>query len=73
MVQTSSWPFLQAIYTSFSSGSVNLAVFNAGVGPAKLETFQLLYKGKAVRSVHDLLASCCAADKERAQNAGSWS
>ncbi|MEJ0046416.1 MAG: hypothetical protein WDN04_10055 [Rhodospirillales bacterium] len=73
MVQASSWPFVQAIYTTFSSGSVSLAVFNAGIGPAKLETFQLLYKGAPVRSVHELLANCCAEDKAHGQLIGSWS
>jgi len=59
LVAASSWPFLRALYSNGYHGDVALGVSNGGVGPAKLDSFQLFYKGQAVASNLDLLRRCC--------------
>lgn len=59
LVQANSWPFLQENTSVSSRGEVELAVFNAGIGPAKLHTLEVFYKGAAVRSPIELLQVCC--------------
>ena len=60
MVAAASWPFLQ-----LDSGNGNedgrptiaLNLQNAGVGPAKIKTFELFWKGKAYPNAKALLES----------------
>jgi len=59
LVAANSWPFLRALYSNEYNGDVALGVSNGGVGPAKLDSFQLLYKGQVVASNLDLLRRCC--------------
>lgn len=62
MVAAASWPFLQ-----LSSGNhdddgahrISLTLDNAGVGPAKLQTFEVFWRGKAYGSSARLLKDCC--------------
>jgi len=63
MVAAASWPFLQ-----LDSGNGNedghptiaLNLQNAGVGPAKIKTFELFWNGKAYPNAKALLEACCA-------------
>jgi len=63
MVAAASWPFLQ-----LDSGNgddqgrpvISLTLQNAGVGPAKIETFELFWKGRAYPNADALLKACCA-------------
>jgi hypothetical protein len=65
LVSANSWPFL-----SYSAGvntidgvpAIHMRVFNAGVGPAKIESAELIYKGVAYRRDRDFLEACCAFD-----------
>ncbi len=62
MVAASSWPHIQL--DSSNSGAqgqpyISLILTNSGVGPAKVETFELLWKGKAYATSHDFLLACC--------------
>src|ERR1700760_2630374 len=64
LVAASSWPFIQATLSNeYSEGSGQLyaafGVANGGVGPAKLQTFEVFYKGQPARSGVDLLRRCC--------------
>lgn len=62
LVTSESWPIVQVYRTNNgSSGTMSLVLANEGIGPAKLETFQLFWNGKAVRSPHQLLRTCCSA------------
>src|SRR5947209_7983490 len=65
MVEANSWPFIE-----FSSHNLNekgaaevrLVLTNEGVGPARIETFELWWRGKSMSSPTQLLTACCAPD-----------
>jgi hypothetical protein len=64
LVAASSWPFLRAVLSNeFGDGpddlSAVIGVSNGGVGPAKLESFEVFYRGAAAHSGLDLLRRCC--------------
>jgi hypothetical protein len=73
LVSANSWPFLQ-FYTSTALLPQNLGrldmpapgedflawyVVNGGVGPAKIEMAEFLWDGQPVRSMREVLNSCC--------------
>ena len=68
MVAAASWPFLQ-----LDSGNGNedgrptiaLTLQNAGVGPAKIKTFELFWKGKAYPNAKVLLEACCTSQQKK--------
>jgi hypothetical protein len=62
LVAANSWPFLW--YETDNQGSdgthrITLKVENAGVGPARIETFEVWWQGQPVASADELLARCC--------------
>ena len=62
LVQAQSWPYLE--YVSSNTGDngapvIDLMVRNAGVGPAKVESFSISYDGKPVKGWAQLIAACC--------------
>lgn len=62
LVSASSWPFLSyGPGTDSINGAqkIHMKVVNAGVGPAKIESAELVWKGVAYRSDLDFLKSCC--------------
>ncbi len=59
LVQANSWPILQEKAAFNAKGLTVLSVRNSGVGPAKLEYFEVLYKGHPIHSTHELLLQCC--------------
>ena len=62
MVSASTWPYVDfAFSNSTPQGEpvVSLLVLNSGVGPAKIESFELLYEGKPLAGGRDLLDTCC--------------
>jgi hypothetical protein len=76
MVQASTWPY---VMIGDSNGDdrgnslYKLFVINNGVGPAKIETLQITYKGQPVASVFDLAKRVATdvGDPETAQIASS--
>ena len=60
-----SWPVLQAglNYNSYLPSGDGIfsgpVIENGGVGPAKIESFVLIYDGKPQKSYGDFLRSCC--------------
>lgn len=61
LVASASWPFVQ-FYDSRSDADPPVLTFllsNAGIGPAKLESFELFWNGRPQRSPWQLLQSCC--------------
>ena len=62
LVAANSWPNI-----SYSTGNelpgqekvITLDLKNSGVGPARIDTFELFYKDKPVANSTDLLATCC--------------
>lgn len=62
LVAANSWPFLSyGAGTNTVNGipTVHMGVINSGVGPAKIESAELVWKGVAYRSDSEFLAACC--------------
>src|SRR5438270_7089801 len=61
LVAANVWPFPRAILSNGydEKGSIAVGVSNGGVGPAKLRSFELFYRGRPVSSGLDLLRKCC--------------
>ena len=62
MVAASSWPYIQLDSgNSDDAGKphIQLALVNAGVGPAKVESFEVFWRGRAYRTSQQLLHDCC--------------
>ena len=60
-----SWPFVQygaGTVTTDGVTKVHMKVFNSGVGPAKIESAELMWKGVAYRGVREFLEACCGFD-----------
>jgi len=65
MVAAASWPFLQIDSGNDDNGTnrITLELQNAGVGPAKVQSFEVFWRGKAYTSSAALLRACCTNDK----------
>jgi hypothetical protein len=62
LVTASTWPFLQVQVSNADPDAkldIQFQVVNAGVGPAKIESFELFWKGKPYTSGIQLLRDCC--------------
>jgi len=64
LVAASSWPFVRELMDNEYGGgedprSAAIGVSNGGVGPAKLESFEVFYRGAPVGSGLELLRRCC--------------
>ena len=62
LVQANTWPYLDygtSNATPAGGTDITLQWHNAGVGPARVETFEVFYKDKAVASPRALLDACC--------------
>ncbi len=68
LVAANSWPFLQANLSNLYGPTHDLAfgLTNAGVGPAKVESYEVAYQDAPVRSPVDLLRRCCGLSPDRA-------
>jgi hypothetical protein len=62
LVAANSWPFL-TYHTNNQDAQgkprIALMVVNAGVGPARVETFEVWWQGQPVASADELLSRCC--------------
>jgi hypothetical protein len=62
LVAASTWPYLLVESSNANpdgSKVIHMDVTNSGVGPAKVETFEVFWKGKPYASVNRLVADCC--------------
>jgi hypothetical protein len=61
LVAANVWPFPRAILSNGydAKNSIAIGVSNGGVGPAKIRSFELFYRGQPVSSGLDLLRKCC--------------
>jgi len=65
MVEANSWPFV-AFEThnergdDQGRGDVRLVLRNQGIGPARIQTFELWYNGQPMSSPKQLFGTCCA-------------
>jgi hypothetical protein len=65
MVAANSWPFVDFSTHNLSDKSaadVRLVLTNEGIGPARIETFELWWRGKPMSSPAQLLKACCTPD-----------
>ncbi len=63
MVEANSWPFVEFDSHDIDeqgNGMNRLVLTNAGVGPARIQTFELWFDGKPMSSPSDLIRACCA-------------
>jgi hypothetical protein len=69
LVAANVWPFLQQIlsndYDAGKNKTVAIGFSNAGVGPAKVRSYEVLYRGQPVNSALDLLRKCCGLPGDR--------
>lgn len=62
LIAASTWPFVQVMVNNATPQGVpwlQFNVVNTGVGPAKIESFEVFWKGKPFRSGKELVTSCC--------------
>ncbi|HTT96796.1 MAG TPA: hypothetical protein VMF58_02005 [Rhizomicrobium sp.] len=62
LVAASTWPFLQVQISNADPDTkldLQFQVLNTGVGPAKIESFELFWKNKPYSSGIQLLQDCC--------------
>jgi hypothetical protein len=62
LVAANSWPFLTYGTDNEDPAGrqrITLKVENAGVGPARIQTFEVWWQGQPVASADELLARCC--------------
>jgi hypothetical protein len=64
MAEASAWPFIDYSTGNFDSGKnvVSMSIDNDGIGPAKIETFELKWKGRSYRDAPAFLEACCGYD-----------
>ncbi|MFC5742067.1 hypothetical protein [Dyella tabacisoli] len=63
LVQANSWPFLQVTTSNEDDNGerlIALTVKNAGVGPAKIYSSELRYKGEIIQKWQKFLDDCCS-------------
>lgn len=75
LVTSQSWPYVEA-YESDAPGDprvMRLVVANDGIGPAKLESFELFWKGKPQHSPWELLTNCCTSAPKGSAQPGDYS
>lgn len=61
-LSASIWPFLQRNISAGGGDSrseMTIGISNDGVGPAKVRSVEIFYKGQPVSSADDLLRKCC--------------
>ncbi|HSM95394.1 MAG TPA: hypothetical protein VLT91_05075 [Rhizomicrobium sp.] len=62
LVAASTWPFVQVLInnaTPQGEPRLEFNVTNTGVGPAKIESFEVFWKGRPFRSGKELVTVCC--------------
>ncbi len=68
LVAANSWPFLMYDTDNWDSQGnrrISLKVENAGVGPARIQTFEVWWQGQPAGSGPDLLSRCCMTDSAK--------
>ncbi len=65
MVEANSWPFIDFSTHNLSdkgTPEVRLVLTNEGIGPARIETFELWWRERPISSPGQLLKACCSPD-----------
>lgn len=68
LVAANVWPFAREILDNGGApdGLIKIGVSNGGVGPAKIRSFEMFYRGAPVSSGLDLLRKCCGLPADQA-------
>jgi|SRR5438270_2393972 len=68
LVAANVWPFLREIRSNGYGAESGIAIgySNVGVGPAKVRSFEVFYRGQPVSSDVDLLRKCCGLPNDNA-------
>ncbi|WP_262693357.1 hypothetical protein [Kordiimonas aquimaris] len=68
-VQAETWPYLQISHGNYDEErrlrNVYFRIINSGVGPAKVKTVNLRYKGEPVGGFGQLYRLCCMSEEEK--------
>jgi hypothetical protein len=67
MVEANSWPFVEFDshnVDEHGNAKIRLVLTNQGIGPARIESFELWWNGQPVSSPRALLEACCEPIKE---------
>ncbi|MCQ8276877.1 hypothetical protein NFI95_00235 [Acetobacteraceae bacterium KSS8] len=67
LVEANSWPFLQVEGSYSDKRETTIRVVNAGIGPAKLQSLEVLLDGKPVTDIAALLHACCGVSSDKAE------
>jgi|ERR1043166_5906775 hypothetical protein len=62
MVAAASWPLLQGDTSNLPEHGrpvITASILNGGIGPAKLKTLEIFWRGKAYSGAASLLKACC--------------
>ena len=65
MQMSETWPYISYGTSNAQpdgTKEISMVLGNNGVGPARLEAMQLIYKGKPMRTPREFLRECCAGD-----------
>ena len=65
LVAANSWPFLMYDTESIDpqgNRRISLKIENSGVGPARIQTFEVWWQGQPVSTASELLQRCCMTD-----------
>jgi hypothetical protein len=71
MVEASSWPFVEFDTHDIDEQGkpeIRFVLTNAGIGPARIQTFELSFDGKPMSSLWSLLEACCATSPAHPDN-----
>jgi hypothetical protein len=69
LVASASWPFVQFFSTEPPRADprvLTFTIYNDGIGPAKLESFELFWQGRPQQSPRQLLQACCSQSSDTA-------
>lgn len=62
-VKAETWPYLQIDNGNYDLDNedyvINYTLVNAGVGPARVATMQLIYEGEVMRGFYNIVERCC--------------
>jgi hypothetical protein len=67
LVAANSWPFLMYGTSNLDpqgNRRISLSIENAGVGPARIQTFEVWWQGQPVSNAPELLRRCCMTDSQ---------
>lgn len=75
-LSASTWPVLEfgtSNQDEQGNSEIALQLKNAGIGPARIRNFAVLYDGRAVGNVHELIQVCCSSEQPHQKFTWSFS